>query len=142
MLTPYRPRRSNPNASAARKTRSTSSSISLRNSTSAHHPTRPSTVVLRAPPVPLTDRNTIHSTKESFVKYARSARLALQRAASDCLRHSAETGKRGRMGQKASFESTLPLQLYDRALRGSSESRVTKTSIFYFSPRDFASFIC
>ena len=84
-LTLRRLRRPRHYASEIHKIRLISSSINSRNLMFARHPILQSTAALRAQHVPLMVQNTIHNTKESFVKYARFVRSALQRAAFDYL---------------------------------------------------------
>lgn len=83
--------KSKPNASETHRTELTSSSTNLPSSTCALHHIRQSIADRQAPLVPLTDRNTIPNTRDIFVKFAKFAKSALQRAGFVC--SSPETGR-------------------------------------------------
>lgn len=84
-LTICRQGKSKPNASEARKTKLTSSLTNLLNLMYALHHIRQFMAALHPPLVRLTDRSITLSIRGIFVKYAKFAKLALQRAVSDCL---------------------------------------------------------
>ena len=85
LLIIHRRRRSKLNVNEARKIKSTSSSISSRNSTFVRLPTHPYIAAHQVSLVHSTVRNIIRSSRDRCVRFARFVKLVLQQAVSGCL---------------------------------------------------------